>query len=315
MRLVSDHAMVTVPATVAGLGPGGSSVALALSAHDKVSLRATAGASRIFVQDQEETAQAHSVGNLIVESLKRGLEYAGAPLVGVELRCQNGIARDRGLGAKTAGILTGLAGAQAFLGGPKVLPIAAIVELAQDMGATSERLGAALRGGAAIVWGDRADEVVSLKPPPLIAPVVFTPEYTSPNQGDPLGVNQVISVGAAQKNSAGSALLGVALSGLDVCQNEADFLRLLFHSTEDAIYLEQSRHRVPASVALVEWLRGKGYPAVLSGLGPAVVNLTPVESGLVESAKRSGWQVASVPVGSQGVTVSCSGVARQLLTA
>ena len=49
MRLATDHATLTVPATSANLGPGFDTLGLALDLRDRVIVRAVAGETRVTV--------------------------------------------------------------------------------------------------------------------------------------------------------------------------------------------------------------------------------------------------------------------------
>ena len=58
------------------------------------------------------------------------------------------------------------------------------------------------------------------------------------------------------------------------------------------------------SLALVDWLRGAGYAAVVSGAGPTVISLEPVGAQIRRDAEDSGWRVLPLMVAASGVQIT-----------
>jgi homoserine kinase len=80
---------------------------------------------------------------------------------------------------------------------------------------------------------------------------------------------------------------------------------LLLAATEDRLHQEYRRPAYPESVALVDALRARGVPAVISGAGPTVLALTgdgTVPSGI----DLGGFTVLPLPIDPSGVTVDGS---------
>ena len=58
------------------------------------------------------------------------------------------------------------------------------------------------------------------------------------------------------------------------------------------------------TLALVDWLRGAGYAAVVSGAGPTVLSLEPVGADIRRDAAASGWRVLPLRVAESGVQIT-----------
>lgn len=302
MRLRTDRAVVSAPATAANLGPGMDSLALALGVRDRINLKATVGTTRIRVDGPGSPADPHDESHPLVVALRAGLEHAGAPQVGVDLHIMSQIPRHRGLGAKTANMLLGLYAAQVLLGRAEAINEAAIVNLAGELGGEPVRLAAAMRGGCSLQIA--AGQSIVLRTPPLIRPVVFIPGFSVTNP--PKWSGQSVSVAAAARNQARLALLTMLLAGTEVAGSTEEFFRMLMTATEDELH-QQQRDSSPASLALIGWLRAKEVPAVLSGDGPTVVSLVTVSAEIQHAARQSGWEVMELGVSPTGVVVEGTG--------
>lgn len=159
-----------------------------------------------------------------------------------------------------------------------------------------------LRGGAVLRAGDYT---IGLTPPESITPVAFVPEYSVGRaEGTTHGTrDRAVSLQDATHNVAASSLLGMIMAGAQISSEQADFEALLFAATGDELHQEQQESFVPASLALLRWLRGKRVPALLSGQGPTVVSLAEVAEEIAQSAGRSGWQVMELEVAAGGVQI------------
>lgn len=96
----------------------------------------------------------------------------------------------------------------------------------------------------------------------------------------------------ASANSAHAALLVLAL------QNHPD---QLFEATREYLHQEYRRTGMPASLELMEWLRRREYPAVISGAGPTVLVLSAVPASVQIQARNSGWDAKTLSLDTAGV--------------
>ena len=121
MRIVADQVQLTVPATSANLGAGFDSLGLALELRDRVSVRAIAGPTRVTVRGEGAGRLPDGEDHLVVRAIRVGLEFCGAPQVGLSVTCHNVIPHARGMGSSAAAAVVGLAAARALVSEPDAL--------------------------------------------------------------------------------------------------------------------------------------------------------------------------------------------------
>ena len=114
----------------------------------------------------------------------------------------------------------------------------------------------------------------------------------------------------ARFNVARAAALAALLSGQAQASGGADLHALLMEATRDRLHQEQRRGAMEPSLALVDWLRGAGYAAVVSGAGPTVMSLEPVGADIRRDAARSGWRVLPLGVAASGVQITRGSLAK-----
>ncbi len=78
---------------------------------------------------------------------------------------------------------------------------------------------------------------------------------------------------------------------------------LMMAATEDRLHQPYRGEVLGASVALVEWLRSAGQPAVISGAGPTVLVLGEVPAAMRETLAGQGWRPLVLPVDREGARV------------
>ena len=129
---------------------------------------------------------------------------------------------------------------------------------------------------------------------PRIHPEVFVPaEGMSTELARGLLPSTVPHADAAG-NAGTAALLVAALAG------QPD---QLWRATRDYLHQEYRRTAMPASLALVEELRGQGIAAVVSGAGPTVLALVAEGDGLADRCP-AGWTHRRLAVDASGATAS-----------
>ena len=133
MRVHDDFVAVKVPATSANLGPGFDCMGLALDLWDEVSIHATTGSTSVVVEGEGAGNVDLGEDNLVVRALRLALDHAGAPQVGVRMRCMNRIPHSRGLGSSASAIVAGLTLARALIGDPDVLGRQEILEIGSEL--------------------------------------------------------------------------------------------------------------------------------------------------------------------------------------
>lgn len=272
MRLVNDEVTVRAPAIATGVGSPFGTVGLCLGLADTFTVRATTLAK---VSDDAFT-----------RGLFAGLESVGAPLFRPDITVGTRIPSERGLGEDISHVIAGLVAAQGMLGNPEDFDI---LGLADDLGVDPLAAATSLQGGALV-------GTLRLEPPTYIRPTLFIPDFSALSSQWTPEANEHVKADKVCRAMHTSALLGAVLAG-------AGDVHDLFEATEDVWALTNYATIVPASVALVEWLRESGFPATLAGKGTAVISLTPVSVAVTEAAKSAGWRVLSTSLDLRGTEI------------
>ena len=300
MRIQRTRAAVRVPATSANLGPGFDALGLALDLCDDLELEATTGGVEIEVEGEGAASVPTGEDHLVVQALRRGLDHAGAPQVGVRLHAMNRIPHGRGLGSSAAATIAGLLLARGLVSDPEALDDDAVLQLAAEFEGHPDNVAPALLGGVVLSWMDGAiASAARLRCAPYaLRPVVLLPLTTlSTHQARTL-LPATVPHGDAVFNGARAALLVHALA--------EDPSRLL-QATEDRLHQEQRAPGMPQSVELMRVLRHEGLPAVISGAGPSVVVLDGDRSRISSLVRRivtdpADWRIAEVPLRVHGAS-------------
>ena len=304
MRVHDDFVAVKVPATSANLGPGFDCMGLALDLWDEVSVHATTGPTCVVVEGEGAGDVEQGEDNLVVRALRLALDRAGAPQVGVRMRCTNRIPHSRGLGSSASAIVAGVTLARALIGDADVLGRQEILEIGSQMEGHPDNVAPAVFGGATVAWMNEETEEVGalrLSPPEGIEPVVFIPDFELRTATARAALPRTVAHVDARFNVARAA---------SRASGGADLHTLLMEATRDRLHQEQRRGAMEPSLALVDWLRGAGYAAVVSGAGPTVMSLEPVGADIRHEAARSGWRVLPLGVAASGVQITRGSLAK-----
>lgn len=275
MRISSDLVEVQVPGTLLLPGKLGSAVSL----FDTFAIRAIAGETRVAIHGPGK-GQPRDERNLVVRALHATLEYAGAPLVGVDLVCRNSIPRGANLGEDVAAVAAGISAAWALLGHESGPSENILSEIGAQFSVDKVRLGAAFAGGVVLV----GKHVVTVGSPDWRM-TAFIPNY------------QVSSRRRSSVSQTKAAVMALACAGNEQAQQQ------LFWATEpeDIVAVQKVS---PASVAFMNWLREKSIPAYIPECGPVVISLAEVDNSISSAAMKSGWAVQELAVCADGLAVN-----------
>jgi homoserine kinase len=283
-----------VPASSANLGPGFDSLGLALGLYDEVEVSVAADGVAVEVVGEGAARVPRDERHLVVRAMRRTFDELGGAPTGLRLRCRNAIPHSRGLGSSAAAAVAGAVAAAVLAGRDVSLESDALLQLTADMEGHADNAAASLLGGFVVAWNnDGRFHAVRLDAHPGIAPVALVPEVescTATTRG--LLPERVPLADAAFTGSR------TALAVLAVTQRP----ELLFPATEDRLHQEYRRPAYPESAALVDALRAKGMPAVISGAGPTVLALT-TDGALPAGTDLHGFTVMPLPVDPSGVTI------------
>src|SRR5688572_17325161 len=150
---------VKVPATTANLGPGFDALGLALDLwNDSTFSSAKEFSVEVTGEGVDRIPQPRE--NLILRAAHRLAEITGKSLEPLQVICLNRIPFGSGLGSSSAATLTGLLGANAWLGSP--LSNEEILNLATEIEGHSDNVAPALLGGLTVSTMD-GDKVIARK--------------------------------------------------------------------------------------------------------------------------------------------------------
>jgi homoserine kinase len=299
-EVVSAPVRVQVPASSANLGPGFDSLGVALALHDVVTVEVTGPAgSGPAIECSGEGARTvpQDETHLVYRAMVRGFAAMGVAVPDVRLSCVNAIPHGRGLGSSSAAIVAGLASARALVvDGAHRMGDDALFQVAADMEGHPDNVAPATYGGFTIAYGDHdGTRAVRLDVDPSVAFVVLVPERVLETRVARGLLPAEVPHGDAARNAGRAALLVAALTGRP---------DQLMAATEDRLHQQYRAEAMPESAELVASLRADGFPAVVSGAGPTVLAMVPVEVAADVVARRPpGWRATELAVDPYGVQV------------
>jgi homoserine kinase len=291
---------VRVPATSANLGPAFDCAGLALTLHDVVEFAVRDGGLTVEVSGVGAGELPTDESHLVVRAFRAACAQLGWTPPGLCVRAENAIPQGRGLGSSAAAVVAGVVGAWALCPDVEEVDRDAVLRLTTELEGHPDNVAACLLGGATLSWmtpdGARA---ARLDVEPTVAPVVLVPGSTlSTHVARGLLPDDVPHADAA--HAAGrAALLVHALT------RQPEFL---LDATEDRLHQRQRTAAMPDSLALVDRLRERGLPAVVSGAGPSVLVLARTTRGeedlrTIGELTPPAWTVLPLDVDGAGARV------------
>lgn len=279
---------VTVAATSANLGPGFDCFGLALDWYETVDLAVTESGYHIDVSGEGADAIPRDDSHLIVRSALMGLADLGCSAPGLRLSCHNTIPHGRGLGSSSAAIVAGLMAAETLAGGrhdPRwMLGHANAIEGHPD------NVAAAIYGGFVLAYdGPDGITVAQGRVHEDVRAVVFVPDTPVATRAARGRLPATVPHVDAAENSGRAALLVHALAAEPT---------LLLDATRDWLHQHYRESAMPKSAELLKFLRGRGFAAVISGAGPAVMVLGHTDIlATLATEPTPGFRVRTVAVG------------------
>lgn len=301
MRIANDYVHVRVPASCANLGPGFDCLGLAVDLVDDVEAWAVAGPTTIDIDGYGKDTLPRDDSHLIVETVGYALDAVGAPRVGLKLKCVNRIPHGRGLGSSAAAIVAGLMIARGLIDTGEALSDSVIVDLGGRIEGHADNIAPAAIGGVCMAWS-QSDILLDtpryyarhLNAESLGRVTVCIPQAELLTKTARSVLPEKIDHADAAANSARTAMLVYAL------EHDAS---LLFEATRDYLHQSYRYSAMPDSLRLVEQLRSRGLPAVVSGAGPTVLVLDILDGETIEDLENSGWDVRTLAVNHDGANI------------
>lgn len=291
---------VRIPATSANLGPGFDTLGMALSFYDDYSAETISSGLEISVTGEGASEVAKDENNLIFKTIKFVFERLGEKLPGLKISCHNQIPHGRGMGSSGAAVAGGVMLAAGLLSEKHKLSEKQLLQFATEIEGHPDNVAPALFGGLTIAWMDEdGPHHKKLSVHRGVSPIVIVPpNQMSTKLARSLQPESVPHTDAVF-NVSRSALLVAALTQSP---------ELLFAATEDRLHQNYRASAMPETSSLIEKLRSKGHPAVVSGAGPSVLVLEddPARRQLaVEMAQKEfpHWKPLMLAVDVKGASV------------
>ncbi|MDO5672217.1 MAG: homoserine kinase [Actinomycetaceae bacterium] len=297
MQLMHEHVHVYVPATTANLGPGFDSLGMAFDYHDEVIVKATTGPTTVTIEGEGAGTTPTDESNLVVKAVRIGLEWVGAPQVGLDMTCINRIPHGRGMGSSASALAAGLGVARGLIAYPDALDDDTIFQIVAEHEGHPDNAAPAVYGGATIAWMDaqtKKAHYVPMEVRPEQRLTLLIPEFDLPTDKAREILPKQVPLADAVSNVSRAALLVYAL---------AHDPKYLMDATVDRLHQEQRRNSMPSSLELMDALRERGYPAVISGAGPTVLVLGSIDPQLHSTLEERGWRVEEPNIDLQGLRV------------
>ncbi|MGO2658808.1 homoserine kinase [Mycetocola reblochoni] len=294
---------VTVPATSANLGPGFDTLGIALSVYDELTVSVVDEPGvRVVVSGVGEGEVPLDERNLVASSMLHTFAALGVPAPGgVLIEASNTIPHGRGMGSSGAAVVAGIMAAVGLVGSDRPVSDDELLRIATELEGHPDNVAPALFGGLTIAWitedGPRFKRLLVHRG---VSPLVLVPEVTmSTKLARSLQPEQVPHADAIF-NLSRSALLVAAMTQSP---------ELLLAATEDRLHQDYRAGAMPQTSGMVQALRERGFPAVVSGAGPSVLVLAngpgERERAAAAAAELSGvpWTALSLAVDIRGARV------------
>jgi homoserine kinase len=294
---------VRLPATLAGIGPGIRGLGLAVGLYTTVEISERAD-QQLIVDAAGEGSGRYSIGlrHPVVLALMRVFQqFERAPL-GVQVRIQNAVPVDCGLGAEAAFWAAGVIGAGNLLG--QSLSRADILRISAQISGQPGQTASALLGGLASGVLSADQFICRALPVAPLRLIIVVPELRDYPTVFDLPDN--LHREEALHNLSRLPLLLEALRTGD--------LPLLAQMLDDHLYHPRLRGRIPgyADVSAAARLAG-AVGVTISGTGPALAAFAPQNHQQVAQAMTAAFADAGVkarswvvPVDTQGVVISAA---------
>jgi len=278
---------IRVPASVANLGPGFDTLALALDLHNELTVEVIDADLDFEVEGEGKGQLPTDASNLIAQAAYRLFQTVGTRPPGMRIRSNNHIPLGSGLGSSAAAIVAGLMAADAIA--ESGMSREQLLEIAWELEGHADNAAAVLFGGLTIV-GQASGSLMTTKIP--IAPMrlaVVTPEIEMPTERMRDALPQEVPLRDAALNLGRMALMLEAL-------RHGDF-ELLSRASEDCLH---EPYRIPlipgCSEARLAGLEAGAAAITLAGAGPGLIAFAPDRHEAIAEAMADVYRSYDYPV-------------------
>lgn len=254
---------IRIPASTANMGSGFDSIGMALSLYNEIRFETMDSGLEIYPSPGEENDIPRDESNLIVRSIKAGLEATGVPMPGLRIWQTDAIPQTRGLGSSSACVVGGIVLANilsdAMLSTQEMIDIAAQIE-----GHPDNVLPTFVGGMTAGAMEDGKVRFVHIEPPRQLKCCVMIPDFTLSTQKARAALPAEVPLKDAIYNLSRAALMVGAMT-----QGK---LELVSTALQDALHQPYRKELIPGYDEMVAAAERSGaLGCCLSGAGPTLV--------------------------------------------
>ncbi|MFN2490436.1 MAG: homoserine kinase [Actinomycetota bacterium] len=296
---------VSVPATVANIGPGFDALGVALRMHLEVEIEPRRDTVEIMVEGEGAEQLPADDQNLVIRSMNLFFDHVARRPAGYAVRVRNPIPLASGLGSSAAAVVAGLVVARALTG--RAVPQSEMVSLATEMEGHPDNVMPALLGGLVVCYRAAGNELrhFRLEPNERLVPIVAVPRSGYPTLAARNVLPQDVSFSDAQFTASRAALVVAALT-------DGAGTEVLAEAMSDRLHEPHRLELMPETAAVHETLRAAGVAVALAGAGPSLLIVAPRPEAAMRAeqvrrvcrARSAGWRVFVSEWESRGATTT-----------
>jgi homoserine kinase len=294
---VPSAVKVTVPATVANLGPGFDALGAAVGIHLEIEIEPRRDSVDIMVEGEGSESLPQDETNLVIRSMNTFFDHVGRRPPGYAVRVRNPIPLASGLGSSAAAVVGGLFAARAITG--RNVPQIEMVQLATGLEGHPDNVLPALLGGLVVCY--RVDgsakepgdlRYFRLEPSDRLVPMIAVPREGFSTKVARKALPKGVPFEDAQFTAGRAALLvGAMTSGAGA--------EILADAMDDRLHEPHRLRLMPETAAVHAELREAGLPVALAGAGPSLLVVVPRPESATRAeqvrricrARNAGWRV------------------------
>jgi homoserine kinase len=297
---------VSVPATVANLGPGFDALGVAVRMQLEIEIEPRRDSLEVAIEGEGSDVIPADDSNLVIRSMNAFFDLVARRPPGFAVRIRNPIPLASGLGSSAAAVVGGLVAARSITG--RTVPQTEMISLAGRLEGHPDNVLPAFLGGLVVCYRDPGSQEVRhfrMEASDRLVPILAVPREGFPTEEARKALPGDVSFADAQFTASRAALLVAAMatgSGSDVLADAMD----------DRLHEPTRLKLMPETAAVHAELRAASVPVAVAGAGPSLLVVVPRPDAATraEQVRRicreraAGWRVFVTEWEPQGARAS-----------